>query len=214
MAEPLQPDVPSGDALPGREPDRAADHDAIDRLAEELLPALIAKLSATGLGELEVRQGGWRVRLRRPADAASRERRPHAGPRSQPGHAGHGHGPVPVEGHRPARPAVAATNGASPGAHTAVGPGRPDGHDRSGPAYATSPAVGVFRVASGLSAGNRVRAGDRLGAVDMLGVAQEVVAPCDGIVGEQVVESGDAVEYGQELIAIEFAAAPSAHGES
>ena len=50
---------------------RAADHAAIDRLTEELLPALIAKLGATGLGELEVRQGGWRIRLRRPATASA-----------------------------------------------------------------------------------------------------------------------------------------------
>ena len=45
-----------------------------------------------------------------------------------------------------------------------------------------------------------MRAGDRLGAVDMLGVAQEVVAPIDGIVGASLVEPGDAVEYGQEIL--------------
>ncbi len=36
----------------------------------------------------------------------------------------------------------------------------------------------------------RVRAGDRLGIVDMLGVAQEVVAPVDGIVGASLVGAG------------------------
>ena len=56
--------------------ERAADHAAIDRLSTELLPALIAKLGATGLGELEVREGDWRVRLRRPAEPPARERRP------------------------------------------------------------------------------------------------------------------------------------------
>jgi pyruvate/2-oxoglutarate dehydrogenase complex dihydrolipoamide acyltransferase (E2) component len=40
----------------------------------------------------------------------------------------------------------------------------------------------------------------------MLGVAQEVVAPADGIVGASLVEPGQAVEYGQELIVIELAA--------
>jgi biotin carboxyl carrier protein len=69
---------------------------------------------------------------------------------------------------------------------------------------ATSPAVGVFQPRADLSAGSRVRAGDRLGAVDMLGVAQEVVAPVDGIIGASLVEPGDAVEYGQELLVIEF----------
>ena len=50
--------------------ERAADHAAIDRLTADLLPALVAKLGATGLGELEVRGGPWRVRLRRPGDGA------------------------------------------------------------------------------------------------------------------------------------------------
>jgi biotin carboxyl carrier protein len=39
----------------------------------------------------------------------------------------------------------------------------------------------------------------------MLGIPQEVVAPSDGVVGASLVEPGDAVEYGQELILIEFA---------
>ena len=58
----------------------------------------------------------------------------------------------------------------------------------------------------------RVRAGDRLGAVDMLGVAQEVVAPMDGIVGTSLVEAGEAVEYGQDLVTIEFGLPMSGNG--
>ncbi|HYX10681.1 MAG TPA: hypothetical protein VE817_01795, partial [Candidatus Acidoferrum sp.] len=46
--------------------DRRVDHQAIDRLTDELLPALMAKLGASGLGEVEVREGNWKVRLRRP----------------------------------------------------------------------------------------------------------------------------------------------------
>ncbi len=190
----------------------AADHAAIDRLASELLPALIAKLGATGLGELEVRQDGWRVRLRRPADGVARgDRRPAGGAaRSQPGHAGHGHGPLPTEGQRGARVA-ASTNGAGPGQQVPVGPGpgMPAAVPADGPAVAVSPAVGVFRPNADMTAGRRVRAGDRLGMVDVLGVPQEVVAPVDGILGEQLVDGGDAVEYGQDLIVIEFAEAPA-----
>ena len=44
----------------------------------------------------------------------------------------------------------------------------------------------------------------------MLGVPQEVVAPADGIVGASLVEPGQAVEYGQELIVIELATARAA----
>ena len=70
----------------GRRPERSAeersaDHAAIERLTVELLPALIAKLGATGLGELEVREGAWRVRLRRPGTTAVAS----AGARSRPG---------------------------------------------------------------------------------------------------------------------------------
>jgi biotin carboxyl carrier protein len=190
----------------------AADHAAIDRLASELLPALIAKLGATGLGELEVRQAGWRVRLRRPGDGVTRgDRRPAGGAaRSQPGHAGHGHGPLPTEGHRGAR-SSASTNGAGPAPQVPVGPGPgfPAAVPTDGPAVAVSPAVGVFRPNADMTAGRRIRAGDRLGVVDVLGVPQEVVAPVDGILGEQLVNGGEAVEYGQDLIVIEFAEAPA-----
>ena len=56
-------------------------------------------------------------------------------------------------------------------------------------------------------AGTFVLTNDRLGSVDMLGIPQEVVAPSDGVVGASLVEPGDAVEYGQDLILIEFASA-------
>jgi len=181
--------APSDDGRVERSPaERAIDHAAIDGLTDGLLPALMAKLSATGLGELEVREGAWRVRLRRPADGAVRDKR--GSERAARAAAGH-HAPPPTQ------------------TLTPVGPGR-DGRDGTGSStdrrvVATSPAVGIFQVASDRRAGTRVRAGDRLGAVDMLGVAQEVVAPMDGVVGASLAESGDAVEYGQDLVVIEFA---------
>jgi biotin carboxyl carrier protein len=158
----------------------------------------MAKLSATGLGELEVREDAWRVRLRRPADGSPRDKR--GSERAARVQAGHHAAPT-----------------ASVASLTPVGPGR-DGRDGSSGAtgtaerrvVATSPAVGIFQVAADRRAGTRVRAGDRLGAVDMLGVAQVVVAPMDGVVGASLAESGDAVEYGQELVVIEFASAPGA----
>ena len=51
MPEPLEPD----EGRPSRTADeRKADHDAIERLSAELLPALMAKLAATG------RWASWR----------------------------------------------------------------------------------------------------------------------------------------------------------
>ncbi|TFG69385.1 MAG: hypothetical protein E4H24_00735 [Thermomicrobiales bacterium] len=173
--------------------DRSADHAAIDRLSSELLPALIAKLGATGLGELEVREGGWRVRLRRPTGGGSyntRDRRP---------------------GDKDRSVRSSAQAAANPVGLTPVGPGRDDRNGREGTGsdigrvVASSPAVGTFQPRADARAGTKVREGDRLGSVDMLGIPQEVVAPADGVVGASLVEPGDAVEYGQELILIEFA---------
>ena len=43
----------------------------------------------------------------------------------------------------------------------------------------------------------------------MLGIPQEVIAPSDGILGASLVEAGQAVEYGQDLIIIELAGRPA-----
>jgi acetyl-CoA carboxylase biotin carboxyl carrier protein len=202
---------------------RAADHAAIDRLADELLPALVARLGATGLGELEVREGQWRVRLRRPPGA---ERRVPQGGRAAPGR-GSGRGPDDRSGRETAvRPEPASSAGPRLGAGRSATDGQADdGSDGLptltavadpepatrlgdlGPLVSTSPAVGIYR-ASGLEVGARVRAGDRLATVDLLGVPQEVVAPEGGIVAAILVEDGDAVEYGQPLLALESLPAP------
>ena len=209
MPEPVTP----GDRRPDRtDAERSADHAAIGRLSDELLPALIAKLGATGLGELEVREGGWRVRLRRPGEGAApstaRERRP--GERERAARSGAGPagshqttGLTPVGPGRDGRDGAARDGTAGrDGASSRDGTGRDDGR-----IVATSPAVGVFQPRAEARAGTKVRAGDRLGSVDMLGIPQEVVAPSDGVVGASLVEPGDAVEYGQDLILIEFASA-------
>lgn len=187
----LPPDEPQ----PRTERDRAADHAAIDRLAAEVLPALMIKLGTTGLGELEVREGSWTVRLRRPADpaAGSRDRKTDRSSR-----AGGGHGHAAVVGLTP------------------VGPGR-DGRDGHAGAdsrrvVATSPGVGTYQPRGDARVGTSVRAGDRLGSVDVLGVQQEVVAPVDGVVRSSLVEPGDAVEYGQELVVIELVAPLTGEG--
>jgi biotin carboxyl carrier protein len=182
--------------------ERTADHAAIAGSIDELLPALIAKLGATGLAELEVREDALRVRLRRPVEgSATHDRR---------------------AGDRGSRDRSRGSSGAAGSAQiaglTPVGPGRDGHHDgrdarSAGDGHvhredtrsiATSPAVGIYHPESEARAGTRVRAGDRLGTVDMLGVPQEVVAPTDGLIGASLVEPGDAVEYGQELVVIEF----------
>jgi biotin carboxyl carrier protein len=208
---------------------RAADHAGIDRLIDGLVPALVAKLGTLDVGELEVREDDWKVRLRRPAGAGAtygRRATDRGAGRSHPGVETLG---APAHG-RPVHPASAHPGqggGAGP-ALAAVGPGREDGsHGAEGPAgsdghgpaaggaqatrhVATSPAVGVFQPGPKAVGGTRVRAGERLGVVDMLGIPQDVVAPADGIVIGVVVEGGTAVEYGQELVHVEPAGAAEA----
>lgn len=199
MPDAHQPDAHQPDRTAA---ERAADHAAIHRLTDELLPALVAKLGATGLGELEVHEGAWRVRLRRERGAQSpsgrdkrrgdrgtdRERGAERGGDRERGDRERGDASTDRAGHHPTQSSSTRTDTRT---------------------VATSPAVGIYRPRADLAAGTRVRAGDRIGAVDMLGVAQEVVAPADGIAGASLAQGGDAVEYGQELIVIEFAGSTS-----
>lgn len=207
MPDALQPDE---DRAPRSAADRSADHAAIDRLTVELLPALVAKLGATGLGELEIKEGTWRVRLRRAAgtqpSSGRDKRRERGGDRGEagadrPGERGQDRGGRTSHAGHTGHTGLAGQAGHNTSEGTST---RADSRT-----VATSPAVGIYRPRPELAAGTKVRAGDRIGAVDMLGVAQEVVAPVDGIVGASLAQSGDAVEYGQELIVIEFAPSPT-----
>lgn len=60
-------DDPTGQ-VPTRE--RFSLPDGLEPLTEEVLPALIARLRASRLGELEVRTDSWRIRLRRDVNLA------------------------------------------------------------------------------------------------------------------------------------------------
>jgi biotin carboxyl carrier protein len=185
--------------------DRLDDHAAIDRLTDELLPALVAKLGANGLGEIEVREGTWRVRLRMPADGHA------TGARRVPGGR---QGSRAADGSRGEyqRPEVAGTAG-SGDPPAGSGPAQ----DAAGSAgasrlIATSPAVGFFRPKANLRAGTKVRAGDRIGSVDVLGIGQDLVAPGDGLIGATLVAPGEPVEYGQAIIVLEQLGEPRAQG--
>ena len=155
--------------------DRQADHAGLARLSETLVPALVSKLNGSGLGELEVREGDWKVRLRRAPGA------PVPGRRERSRAAAH------APAHAPGRPIGA----------SAPTPAEPrDSHRVS----ALSPAVGVFRAIAAV--GTRVRSGDRIAVVDLLGIPQDVPAPIDGILVQVFVETGQAVEYGEEVAAV------------
>jgi acetyl-CoA carboxylase biotin carboxyl carrier protein len=155
---------------------------AIARLAADTLPRLIERLTKSDLGELEVREDGWRIRLRRPngidvpadggghgADRAS------SGAASRSQHADR----------------AAASRGSSPQRVEA-----PRG-------LVSSPAVGYFVPRDGVGVGFKIGRGDPIGHVDVLGVRQEVVAPIDGVIGSLDVEAGQAIEYGQPVARVD-----------
>jgi biotin carboxyl carrier protein len=184
------------DPMARTDDDRARDHATIERLADELLPALVAKLGASGLAEIEVREDDWRIRLRMPATADERPPVRRAGPSVRSASAG-------APG--------ADVNGPGPVASGPRGSGDPSrtvAHEPRPRAVATSPGVGFYSPRPGLSVGSRVRAGDRLGSVDVLGVRHDVLAPTDGVIGGSYADPGEAVEYGQELMRIELPGAP------
>jgi acetyl-CoA carboxylase biotin carboxyl carrier protein len=175
----------TGDRTPAQ---RTADHASLARLSETRVPARVAKLTGTGLGEVEVREGDWKIRVRRPvtggaAPAPRRSERPRLGAAS---HA------EP----RAAKPAASQT-AAQPDARRSV---------------VTSPAVGIFR--PGVTVGTVVRAGDRIAVVDLLGIPQDVSAPIDGTLVEVFAQAGEAVEYGEEVAVVEAVPAPEppSHG--
>jgi acetyl-CoA carboxylase biotin carboxyl carrier protein len=152
-----------------------ADRAVIARLTNEVVPALIERLSNSELGELEVREDGWRVRLRRPSAMNGEAPAGAAAARPQQGKQ------VPVMSH-PATDAHAHAPRREP--------------ERG---VITSPGVGYYTPRDGVSAGSTVRQGDLVGHVDVLGVRQEVLAPFDGTLAVLEVEAGQAVEYGQPI---------------
>ena len=151
------------DETAGRGPVRSGDEpgNGLETLTDEVLPALIARLRASHLGELEVRSGDWRIRLRRDPAAA-----PRAAAQTRP-----------TIGHR-------------------------EEMELDG-SVARSTAVGYFTPSSDLVVGHSVQAGDVLGFIDVLGIAQEVIAPSEGIISSVLAEDGQAVEYAQALAEID-----------
>ena len=155
------------------------ERETIARLADEVVPTLIERLARSDLAELEVRENGWRVRLRRPIDGVGTDATASAGHGAQ----------------RQPHPVMAA--GLSAGSTAAGGP-----RDAMRGVVA-SPAVGYFAARSGVEVGSVLRSGDPVGYVDVLGVRQEVVSPVSGALKAFEVETGQAVEFGQPIARVE-----------
>lgn len=168
--------------------DMSADEQArvtMARLAEDVLPTLIDRLTHSQLGELEVRQDGWRIRLRRPIAEAA-------------GGAGTSDGTRPPGGATDSPATRVVSGGAAPHsvAERAARPEPPRD-------VVTSPAVGYFMPRDGVDVGASLRQGDSIGHIDVLGVRHEIISPHDGTLREIEVEAGAAVEYGEPIARVE-----------
>ena len=207
-----------GGASPRAGSDAAA---RIEGLADDLLPALIARLESSALGELEVHTADWRVRLCKAAGGADRAAAAVsvAGTSGTPGGfaaAGHDHGvPLAHELATTGAHLASAVGAAVAAPHLPVptrvlaggtGPGtaaHPGLVETATVHVAISPAVGFLVVRDGCGPGRAVRAGEVIGHVDCLGVPRDVTAPEDGVIARNLAEQGEAVEYGQPLFDIE-----------
>jgi biotin carboxyl carrier protein len=154
--------------------------DVIARLADEVVPTLIGRLERSRLGEIEVRQDGWRIRLRRNLAATDGADQSAATPARR-------------SDRKADRPADGAADGRAVPLHSV---------DRAG-VDVTSPAVGYFTPRDGIAPGSSVRGGDVIGYVEMLGVRHDVVTPEDALLIALEAEAGQAVEYGERLARLE-----------
>ncbi|CAN5780055.1 hypothetical protein BH24CHL8_BH24CHL8_04440 [soil metagenome] len=178
--------------------DRHAAQRELTRVADDVLPALIARFDAGRLGELEVRHGDWRVRLRRANGAAGQAAEGAAGR----GAAGAGRSRDHRESRDPREPREARESREASGE---VGRSSRDGGGaRADRLPVASPAVGYFQPVEGLEVGRSFRTGDVLGHIDVLGIRHDVVAPADGVLGRVHAEPGEAVEYGQEIARVDL----------
>ncbi|HWP62701.1 MAG TPA: hypothetical protein VNO86_04450, partial [Candidatus Binatia bacterium] len=157
-AEPAAAASPPRASSPPAAPARI-DHAAIERLVEGLLPALAARLRVGDLDEIEVREGGWRVRLRRPGAGAPPSTSEPAAQPDQHGAASRAAASAPAGRGSPSgriagptpRSSTSSLVGIGP---AAGGPGAERATARGRPRRpVTSPAVGLFRPTPGFAVG-------------------------------------------------------------
>ncbi|MEX1223166.1 MAG: acetyl-CoA carboxylase biotin carboxyl carrier protein [Pirellulales bacterium] len=140
---------------------------------------LVELMQQHDLGEIDLREGEQRVRLRRGREPEVR---------------------TPTM--------VAAPPPASAAAPTPAAPAGGDDAD-AGAIYVTSPMVGTFYAAGSPDAAAFVKVGDHVGKdtivciVEAMKVFNEIPAEVAGRVTSILVENGDPVEYGQKLFKID-----------
>lgn len=151
------------------------------------LKTLIELVQESGIAELEVTEGEEKVRITRTVANAVQPMMQYAAPMMAQ---------MPGAG-MPAAAAVA------PAAPVAAAPVEPEGH------AVKSPMVGTFYRSSAPGAkafvdvGSIVKVGDTLCIIEAMKLMNEIECDKAGVVKAVLVESGQAVEYGQPMFMIE-----------
>jgi acetyl-CoA carboxylase biotin carboxyl carrier protein len=141
--------------------------------AEDLVRSLAKLLDETGLSEIEIEEGGRRVRVARQLAAAAYAAPPSAqAPR------------IPGPSERPTEPAADQGVVLSPMVGSAY----------RAPAPGGKPFVDV---------GSRVKAGDTLCIIEAMKTLNQIPAPRAGTVTQILFEDGQPVEFGESLMIVE-----------
>lgn len=149
---------------------------------KELIRELARLLDETGLGEIEIQQENFRVRVARPASQAM----PPPAPASAPAPAG-APSQSPAAGPEPRRPADFASH----------------------PGVVKSPMVGTAYCAPAPGAapfvepGGEVKEGQIILIIEAMKTMNQIPSPRDGRVVSVLVTDGQPVEYGEPLLIIE-----------
>ncbi len=152
------------------------------------LKTLIELVQESGIAELEVTEGEERVRITRTVANAAQPMMQYAAPMMAQ--------PAPQQAAAPVAAAAAAPVAAAE-------PAAPSGHT------VKSPMVGTFYRASAPGAkpfadvGSTVAVGDTLCIIEAMKLMNEIESDKAGVVKAVLVESGEAVEYGQPMFIIE-----------
>ena len=148
-----------------------------------LIRELAAILREADLGEIEIEQGGLRIKVVKPETKTVYAA-------SAPVH----HAAAPVAAAAPAAAAAAPATKAAAGDH---------------PGAVKSPMVGTFYRASAPGAksfvdvGSQVKEGDTICIIEAMKILNEIEADKAGTITQILCENGQAVEYGQPLFVIE-----------
>jgi len=147
---------------------------------------LVELMKEHDLAEVDLKQGDHRIRLRR-------------GPQLP------AEWPVVVAGSPPQLPPAASVPPAP--SHQPPAPSPPP-EDEAGITYVTSPMVGTFYASSNPESPAFISVGDQVGPettvciLEAMKVFNEIPAECSGSIVACLVESGDAIEFGQKLFKV------------